>query len=160
MIDQAMATGKFYAMGDWAGKNTSEFYEYYYVQTEQGGQFTTLFYPAFYQSMAIRLYNFDGQAVTPATNSSIVISYQEEPTGDGQKYKAVTSGQAFATYEDAQAYLAAQTTGNYRIVGTSASNTPVPLEALTEYERVYPDPADSTASTAVKIFRYLGSDGS
>ena len=160
MIDQAMATGKFYAMADWAGKNLSEFYEYYYVQTEQGGQFTTLFYPAFYQSMAIRLYNFDGKAVTPSTNSSIVISYEEQPTGDGQKYKAITSGQAFATYEDAQAYIVAQTSGNYRLVGTSASSSPVPLEALADYERVYPDPADTAASTAVKIFRYLGSDGS
>jgi len=160
MIDQAMATGKFYAMADWAGKNLSEFYEYYYVQTEEGGQFTVLFYPALYQSMAIRLYNFDGKAVTPATNSSIVISYEEQPTSDGQKYKAVTSGQAFATYEDARAYIAAQTSGNYRIVGISAAASPVPLEALTDYERVYPDPADTTASTAVKIFRYLGSDGS
>jgi oligosaccharyl transferase (archaeosortase A-associated) len=160
MIDSAMATGKFYAMGEWAGKNTSEFYEYYYVQTEQGGQFTTLFYPAFYQSMAIRLYNFDGKAVTPATNSSIVISYEEDVTTDGQPYKAITSGKAFATYEAAEAYLAAQTSGNWRIVGTSGSNSPVPLEALTDYERVYPDPADTTASTAVKIFKYLGSDGS
>jgi dolichyl-diphosphooligosaccharide--protein glycosyltransferase len=160
MIDSAMATGKFYAMGDWAGKNTSEFYEYYYVQTEQGGQFTTLFYPAFYQSMAIRLYNFDGKAIVPATNSSIVISYEEQPTGDGGKYKAITSGQAFATYEAAQAYLDAQTAGNYRMVGTSGSSSPVPLEALINYERVYPDPADSAASTAVKIFKYLGSDGS
>jgi oligosaccharyl transferase (archaeosortase A-associated) len=159
MIDQAMATGKFYAMAEWAGKNVSEFYEYYYVQTEEGGQWATLFYPAFYQSMAIRLYNFDGKAVVPATNSSIVISYEEVPS-DGQKYKAITSGQAFATYEDARAYLAGQTSGNYRIVGTSASNSPVPLEALTDYERVYPDPADTTASTAVKIFEYLGSDGS
>jgi dolichyl-diphosphooligosaccharide--protein glycosyltransferase len=160
MIDQAMATGKFYAMVDWAGGNLSDFYEYYYVQTEQGGQLATLFYPAFYQSMAIRLYNFDGQAVTPATNSSIVISYEERVNSDGGKYKAITSGQAFASYEDAQAYLAAQTSGNHRIVGTSGSVTPVPLEALDSYQRVYPDPADATASTAVKTFEYLGSDGS
>jgi dolichyl-diphosphooligosaccharide--protein glycosyltransferase len=160
MIDSAMATGKFYAMVDWAGKNLSEFYEYYYVQAEQGGQFTTLFYPAFYQSMAIRLYNFDGQAVTPATNSSIVISYEEQTTSDGQKYKEVTSGQAFTTYQDAQAYLAAQTSGNYRIVGTSASSCPVPLDALADYERVYPEPDAAITSRTVKIFRYLGSDGS
>jgi oligosaccharyl transferase (archaeosortase A-associated) len=158
MIDSAMATGKFYAMAEWAGKNTSEFYEYYYVETEQGGQWATLFYPAFYQSMAIRLYNFDGQAVTPATNSSIVISYEEVPS-DGQKYKAITSGQAFATYEDAQAYLASQTSGNYRIVGTSATTSPVPLEALDSYELVYPVDA-ATSGTSVKIFKYLGSDES
>jgi dolichyl-diphosphooligosaccharide--protein glycosyltransferase len=165
MIDSAMASGKFYAMADWAGKNVSEFYEYYYVPAEQGGQWATLFYPAFYQSMAIRLYNFDGKAVTPATNSSIVISYEEKVTSDGQKYKAITSGQAFVTYEEARAYLASQTTGNYRIVGTSAFASPVPLEALADYQRVYPEhtlpePNGSTAATTVKIFKYLGSDGS
>jgi asparagine N-glycosylation enzyme membrane subunit Stt3 len=157
MIDSAMATGKFYAMADWAGKNVSDFYEYYYVQTEQGGQFTTLFYPAFYQSMAIRLYSFDGKAVTPATNSSIVISWEERTTSDGQTYKAITSGKAFATYQDAQAYLASQTSGNYRIVGTTAANSPVPLAALTDYERVYPAPDATISSKTVKIFEYLGS---
>jgi dolichyl-diphosphooligosaccharide--protein glycosyltransferase len=165
MIDSAMASGKFYAMADWAGKNTTEFYEYYYVPAEQGGQWATLFYPAFYQSMAIRLYNFDGKAVTPTTNSSIVISYEEQVATGGQKYKAITSGQAFATYEEARAYLASQTTGNYRIVGTSAFASPVPLEALADYQRVYPEhtvpePNGSTAATTVKIFEYLGSDES
>lgn len=165
MIDSAMATGKFYAMAEWAGKNLSEFYEYYYLSTEEGGQWVTLFYPAFYQSTVIRLYNFDGQAVTPAMNSSIVISYQENVTSDGQKYKAITSGQPFATYEAARAYVAGQTSGNYRIVSTSASISPVPLEALADYERVYPEhmlpePNGTTSPTTVKIFKYLGSDGS
>jgi dolichyl-diphosphooligosaccharide--protein glycosyltransferase len=160
MIDNAMVTGKFYAMAQWAGKNLSDFYEYYYLPAEQGGQWPILFYPAFYQSMAIRLYNFDGKAVIPTTNSSIVISYEEEVTSDGQKYKAITGGQAFSTYEDARAYLASQTSGNYRIVGTSASTSPVPLEALDNYERVYPDPDAAITSTTVKIFKYLGSDES
>jgi oligosaccharyl transferase (archaeosortase A-associated) len=160
MIDSAMATGKFYAMAEWAGKNTADFYEVYYIPSEEeGGQWGTLFYPAFYQSMAIRLYNFDGKAVTPATNSSVVISY-EEGEAAGQKYKAVTGGQAFPTYEDAQAYVAGQTTGNYRIVGSSPSNSPVPLGPLADYERVYPDPDATTTSAAVKIFKYLGSDES
>jgi dolichyl-diphosphooligosaccharide--protein glycosyltransferase len=159
MIDQAMATGKFYAMAEWAGRNVSEFYEVYYVPAEQGGQWATLFYPAFYQSMAIRLYNFDGKAVTPATNSSIVISYKEQVATGGQKYKAITWGQAFSTYADAQAYIASQTSGNYTIVSTGALTSPVPLEAVTSYERVYPTEA-ATTSAAVKIFKYLGSDGS
>jgi oligosaccharyl transferase (archaeosortase A-associated) len=160
MIDSAMVTGKFYAMVDWAGKNLSDFYEYYFLPTQQGGQFVTLFYPAFYQSMAIRLYNFDGKAVTPATNSSVVISWEEKTTSDGQTYKQITSGQAFPTYQAAQAYIASQTSGNYTLVGTSTTNSPVPLEASTDYQRVYPDPANTTASTEVKIFQYLGPDGS
>jgi dolichyl-diphosphooligosaccharide--protein glycosyltransferase len=160
MIDNAMVTGKFYAMAEWAGRNVSEFYEVYYVPAEQGGQWATLFYPAYYQSMVVRLYNFDGKAVTPATNSSIVISYEEKVATGGQKYKEITWGQSFSSYEDAWAYLASQTSGNYRIVGTSASTSAVPLEALANYERVYPAPDATISSATVKIFKYLGSDGS
>jgi dolichyl-diphosphooligosaccharide--protein glycosyltransferase len=160
MIDNAMVTGKFYAMAEWAGRNVSEFYEVYYVPAEQGGQWATLFYPAYYQSMVVRLYNFDGKAVTPATNSSIVISYEEKVASGGQKYKEITWGQSFSSYEDAWAYLASQTSGNYRIVGTSASTSAVPLEAVTSYERVYPAPDATITSTTVKIFKYLGSDES
>jgi asparagine N-glycosylation enzyme membrane subunit Stt3 len=160
MIDSAMVTGKFYAMVDWAGENLSDFYEYYFLPSQQGGQFVTLFYPAFYQSMVIRLYNFDGKAVTPATNSSVVISWEEKTTSDGLTYKQITSGQAFPTYQAALAYIASQTSGNYTLVGTTTTNSPVPLAASTDYQRVYPDPANTTASTEVKIFQYLGSDGS
>jgi len=159
MIDSAMATGKFYAMAEWAGKNVSDFYEYYHLPAEQGGQWTTLFYPAFYRSMAIRLYNFDGKAVTPATNSSIVISYEEQITSDGQKYKEITSGQSFSSYEEAQVYVASQTAGNYRIVGVDPFTSIVPLEELSSYELVYPLGA-TTNTTTVKIFKYLGSDQS
>jgi len=160
MIDSAMVTGKFYAMAEWAGENVSDFYDFYFLPSQQGGQFVTLFYPAFYQSMAVRLYSFDGKAVTPGTNSSVVISWEEKTTSDGQTYKQITSGQAFPTYQAARAYIASQTAGNYVLVGTSGTKSPVPLEASTDYQRVYPDPANTTASTAVKVFQYVGSDGS
>jgi dolichyl-diphosphooligosaccharide--protein glycosyltransferase len=156
MIDSAMATGKFYAMAEWAGSNVSEFHEIYYLQTSDGWQAMYLFYPAYYQSMVIRLYNFDGKAVVPTTNSSIVISYEEREGGTGQKYKEITSGQPFSSYEDAQAYVASQTSGNYRIVGQDPFSSPVPLEKLNSYELVYPLEA-TTNTTTVKIFKYLGS---
>jgi hypothetical protein len=115
-----------------------------------------LFYPAYYNSMVIRLYNFDGKAVVPTTNSSIVISYEEREGGTGQKYKEITSGQPFSSYEDAQAYVASQTSGNYRIVGQDPFSSPVPLEELNSYELVYPLGV-ATNTTTVKIFKYLGS---
>jgi oligosaccharyl transferase (archaeosortase A-associated) len=153
MIDYAMATpAKFYAMVDWAGKSLNEFYEVYYVPTEQ--KWTYLFYPAYYNSTVVRLYNFDGKAVTPT--ESIVISYEERVASEGQKYKEITNGWSFPTYEDAQAYVASQTSGNYRIVGTSPFSSLVPLEELNSYELVYPTDATTTSAT-VKIFKYLGS---
>jgi len=157
VIDYLMPTSKFYAMVDWAGKNESEFFEYYYIppaQTGEQGQWGTLLYPAYYQSIVARLYNFDGKAVIPT--ESIVISYEERVVSGGVKYKEVTSAQPFSSYGEAQAYMASQASGNYKIVGVSPFTSPVPLEALSSYKLVYPLEA-TTNTTTVKIFEYLGS---
>jgi len=111
-----------------------------------------LYYPAYYKTAVARLYNFDGEAVVPT--ESLVISYEETEYG-GVNYKEIIGGQSFASYEEAEAYVASQTSGNYRIVGTDPFNSPVPLEALNSYERVHSS-GDTTSSTTVKIFRYLG----
>ncbi|MCJ7654219.1 MAG: hypothetical protein MUO97_02770, partial [Dehalococcoidia bacterium] len=159
MIDYAMATpGKFYAMAEWAGKSADEFYEIYYLQTSDGWQVTYLYYPAYYNSTVVRLYNFDGKAVI--STQPIVISYKEKVMSGGEKYKEITSGQPFSSYEDAQAYVAAQTSGNYRIVGVDPFSSIVPLEKLNSYEFVYPLEATTnttTNTTIVKVFKYLGS---
>jgi len=143
VIDNAMATGKFYAMVDWAGGNLSDFYDYYYQPAQDGGQWGMLYYPGYYNSTVARLYHFDGQAVTPA--ESIVISYEEKSIGEGGAYKEITNGWTFSTYEEAQAFVGNQTSGNYRIVGTNPSKSPVPLEELASYERVYPAGNTTTA---------------
>jgi asparagine N-glycosylation enzyme membrane subunit Stt3 len=159
MIDYMMATSKFYAMARWAGKSEDDFQEVYYIPFEEGRQWAMLYYPAYYQSMVARLYNFDGKNVTPA--QPIVISYEERTSTGGHKYKEVTSGQSFPTYEEAQAYVANQTSGNYRIVGGNPFSSIVPLEPLNSYERIYPAEANITINaTTVKIFKYLGSGGS
>jgi oligosaccharyl transferase (archaeosortase A-associated) len=154
VIDNAMATSKFYAMVDWADGDLSKFYDYYYQQTQDGGQWGILYYPAYYKSTVIRLYNFDGKAVVPA--ESVVISYEERTGSTGGKYKEITNGWTFPTYEEAEAYVGNQTSGNYRIVGTNPSASPMPLEELNSYERVYPDP-ETTTTGDIKIFEYLGS---
>jgi len=155
MIDYAMAILKFYAMVEWAGGNLSEFYEIYYLPQQDGGQFVTLYYPAYYQSTVARLYNFDGKAVVP-TVESIVVSYEGEVTSGGKKYKIITGVESFPTYEDAQAYVGNQTSGNYRIGGASPFDSPVPLEAMNSYKLVHSS-GDTTSATTVKIFEHLGS---
>jgi len=155
MIDYAMPITKFHAMPAWAGGNLSEFYEVYYQQMEDdsisGGY---LYYPAYYQSIVARLYNFDGKAVVPV--QSLVITYTEEVGPGGINYKLITNAWNFATYEEAEAYVGNQTSGNYRIVGTSQFVSPVPLEELNSYELVYSS-GNTTSATTVKIFEYLGS---
>jgi len=153
MIDYQMPTTKFYAMVEWAGGNTSDFYEFYYLSTQEGQQWIPLYYPAYYNSTVARLYNFDAKAVTPT--EVLVISYVEREH-EGQKYKEITSGQYFSTYEEAQAYIAGQSSGDYRIAGDNPFNSIVPLEALDSYELVHSSGA-TTATTTVKIFKHLGS---
>jgi oligosaccharyl transferase (archaeosortase A-associated) len=157
MIDQAMPTGKFYAMVEWANESLDEFYDFYYLPQQDGGQWIPLYHPAYYKSTVARLYNFDGRAVVPT--ESRVISYSQEEDPEGTSYKLVTDTELFPTYEEAEAYVASQTSGNYRIVGTNPFISPVPLEALNSYELVYSS-GDTTSKTTVKIFDYLGSSES
>ena len=162
VIDYAMVTGKFYAMAEWAGRSSDEFFGVYYWQTSDGWQGGILYYPTYYQSIVVRLYNFDGKAVTPT--QSEVISYEERVTSGGEKYNEVTGYQPFSSYEEAQAYVANQTSGNYRIVGSNPFSSPVPLEELNSYELVHQSEATVTMGgltlPSVKIFKYLGSSQS
>jgi dolichyl-phosphooligosaccharide-protein glycotransferase len=162
VIDYMMPTSKFYAMAEWAGSNEDKFYGIYYVPTQNGGlQAMPLYYPAYYESTVARLYNFDGKAVN--ATQPVVISYQEQTSG-GQKYRQVTSGQAFDSYADAQAYVANQTSGNWEIVGANPFASIVPLEELKSYELVYQSnataPFQGLTMPSVKIFKYLGSNQS
>jgi oligosaccharyl transferase (archaeosortase A-associated) len=154
-IDYAMAVGKFYAMVEWAGGNVSKFYEIYYQQTQDGKLISgPLYYPAYYQTIVARLYNFDGEAVVPT--ESIVISYEEREAATGAMYKEITNSWSFPTYEEAEAFISSQASGNYRIVSGSPFYSPVPLDALNSYERVYSS-GDTTSQTTVKVFEYVGS---
>jgi len=157
VIDYMMPTSKFYAMAQWAGGSEAEFYGVYYVPTESGGlQPWILYYPTYYESTVARLYNFDGKNVTPT--QSEVISYKEMVASGGEKYNEVTGYQPFSSYEEAQAYVANQTSGNYRIVSASPFSSPVPLEELKSYELVYQSNATVTMGgltlPSVKIFNY------
>ena len=159
VIDHAMPTTKFYAMPEWAGISRHEFYEVYHQPTEDGRlQPITLFYPAYYNSTVVRLYNFDGKAIVP--QETIVISYQEKVSREGVGYREITGTLSFSTYEGAEAYIADQESGNYRIVSSSPLITPVPLEQFNSYKLVHE--SDVRARIAgeslpgVKIFEYLG----
>jgi oligosaccharyl transferase (archaeosortase A-associated) len=179
MIDQAMVTGKFYAMAEWAGKNTTEFYQGYFAPVSSDAlQLVYLYYPAYYNCTVARLYNFDGEAVVPSTNSTIEVSWEwitgkdllnsgykmivysvdrVVPVDEGAQYSVIVGAQYFSSYEEAETYVSAQQPGNYDIGGLSPFVTTVPLEALNSYELVYPLEA-TTSSATVKIFKYLGSD--
>ena len=98
---------------------------------------------------------WDGKAVVPT--EAVVISYAEE---EGISYKVISDAWSFTTYEEAEAYVASQASGDYRIGNANPFSSPVPLEELNSYELVYPGPEVTTDTTTVKIFKYLGSSES
>jgi dolichyl-diphosphooligosaccharide--protein glycosyltransferase len=161
MIDADMVTGKFYAMVEWAGGNMSEFNEVCFVpsQTREGWlDPVVLYYPAYYRSMAVRLYTFDGKAVTPT--ESLVVQYDNRVDPNGTPYRLITGAQRFSTYEEAEAYIATQGPGNYRIASSNPLTSPVPLDAVVDYELVYSSPTGVSVvdrvMPGVKVFEYLG----
>jgi len=161
MIDYSLVDteiGKFWAMAEWADGDISEYAEIYYRPTEQGGiEPIMLYYPEYYRSMVVRLYNFDGLAETPGTVN--VISYDHRVSFEGAPYRLLTQAWEFATYAEAAGFLAEQTGGNYRIVGINPFLTVVPLEELTDYELLYGSPQGVytdfvSDAPEVKIFHF------
>jgi dolichyl-diphosphooligosaccharide--protein glycosyltransferase len=150
IIDYATVTYKSQFMGG--------AYDVYYQPQEGKLEPIILFYPEYYRSLVVRLYNFDGRQVTP--QSSTVISYQEKVSRGGVTYKEITSVQYFPSYKEAEAYISSQKSGNYKIVGNNPFISPVPLEALEHYKLVYSSDSSMTVPSVgkiseVKIFEYV-----
>jgi dolichyl-diphosphooligosaccharide--protein glycosyltransferase len=158
IIDNATVMAKFFGVVAFAGRQTEEFYSYYYQPKDgQLEPVRLLYYPEYYRSLAVRLYNFDGKAVTP--EECMVISYEEKMTGEGIHYKQVIGSWSFTTYEEATSYVAGQKSGNYAIGSPNPFNSPVPLEELRHYKLIYSSDsfvmyAGVGRVPAVKIFEY------
>ena len=151
MIDYAMPVGKFYAQVTWAGKNMSDFYDVYYVPVGGGVlQPHVLYHPAYYNSTVVRLYNFNGEAVVPAENATIVISYRDQVDRQGMWYKEITGSWSFSTYEEARDFISSNASENYKIIAVDPFKSPVPLEKLEHYQLVYA----TSSPYPVKIFKY------
>jgi dolichyl-diphosphooligosaccharide--protein glycosyltransferase len=105
----------FPSMVAFAGSSQDEFFGVYYWSMK--GQMTPIrvFYPEYYQSLAVRLYSLDGREV--AGTDSVVISYVPKTDRNGKSYMEITSLRSFPTYEEAQAHISSQTLGNHRTVG-------------------------------------------
>ncbi|MBI2288638.1 MAG: oligosaccharyl transferase, archaeosortase A system-associated, partial [Chloroflexi bacterium] len=159
IIDLETVTNKFWAVATWAGKAQTEYFDIYLAPQENQLVPVQLFYPEYYYSLATRLYNFNGQAVTP--KNSLVISYRESTDQKGNHYKVITSTEQFDSYQKAEDYLLSQKSGNYKIVGYHPFISPVPLEALQNYRLIYSSSQlvelkNVVTVPEVKIFEYIG----
>ena len=158
IIDDQTATSKFWAIATWVGKESTEFSDVYYVPQQGKLMSIQLFYPEYYRSLVVRLYNFDGKAVTP--ERLFVISYQPKVSQEGKPYKQITSAEQFDSYEEAEAHILSQKSGNYKIVGDNPFASPVPLEALKHYKLIHSSESrirqpGGEIIPSVKIFEYI-----
>lgn len=158
IVDRSLPVSKFASVIGWAGKEKNEFFEDYALSLPGvSPRLVRYYYPAYYQAMCIRLYNFNGNAVTP--RKTTVISFTEKFNAKGKPYKQINSTHSFATYAEAAEYIAGQQSTDCRIVGDSPYNSPIPLEALQDYKPVYASGAgspqiDMGSASEVKIFEY------
>ncbi len=135
VIDLATATTKFHGPAAFADIPLENFYETYYMPEKGRLRPVILYYPEYYQTMVARLYNFDGASLIP--DRSLVVAYQEKSTPAGNSYKVITDVRSFSKYQEAQAFVANQKGGNYRVVSDSPFLSPVPLDRLKNYKLIY-----------------------
>lgn len=140
MVPSGQVKGKIGGMAHWAGRSKNEFYESVQnrVPGTRGSQFG-VYYPAYFQTMLVRLYLHDGRPF-PARDVHVMSYYEVEGPGDEPR-KVATALRKFAGYEQAQAYLNTLPAGSARIVSTHPHLSCIPVrEPVRSYRRVYGSP--------------------
>ena len=141
IIDSNTVNGKFWAIATWNDNQPSDFSETYYLIDGSKVNPVMLFYPEYYESLVVRLYNFNG--ADTVSRQSTVISF------DG---KNLTSVDVYATYDEAISKLSE----GQRLVGTHPFISPIPLKGVREYELVYQSSQTVNGVSEVKIFKKGG----
>ncbi len=158
VVDYDSATGKFHAIATFAGDDPDDYRGLYYIPDGDRLLPVVFFYPAYFRSMVVRLYAFEGKAVTP--EKVMVISYVEASDSAGRGYRRVTSARTFPGYPEAVDFIRLAADGNYRIVSADPLVSPVPLEPLEHYRLVYASPETAEhlgrQVPTVKVFEYDG----
>jgi dolichyl-diphosphooligosaccharide--protein glycosyltransferase len=143
VIDYDTAVNKFYAMPFIAqtNKETSEYFgTYNLLKKNQIVETQQFLYVPYYESMVVRLYNFDGKQVkSPGT---LVIQYENN---------GVIGLGDFKNIEDAQSYVQTHE-GNFAIGGTDPFVSPVDLEVLEGYRLVFASSQKINGISEVKVF--------
>jgi len=158
VIDYSTVTSKFWAVVTWSGQEYGEFIDVYYLPREGELIPVQFFYPRYYSTMLVRLYNFDGKAVTDVM--PVVISYEEKLDQAGTRFKQIIDFKEFTRYQDALDYIGGQESGNHVIVGVNPFLSPVSLEAVQNYNLVFSSESgisnsDGDTIPEVKVFKYI-----
>jgi hypothetical protein len=159
VLDRDTTTSKFFAMSAYTSGKTEDYIETY---REQDGDLllpVRIYHPSYYQTLGVRLYNFNGEAVEPV--QTLVVLVEERVNAEGIAFKLVLQTRSFNNYESAVSFIDAQQSGNYEIIGVDPFISPVPIEKLNQYTLVYTsdeivEEESGVTNPAVKIFKYTG----
>ncbi len=110
-------------------------YEVYYRQIGEMIIPVELYYPAYYQTLAVRLYFFDASRV--AASKPMVVSYVEKKNSKGQTYKFVDKLRSFSSHQEAVDFIARQEIGNYRLVSVDPFTSPIDIAPLDGFRLIY-----------------------
>jgi oligosaccharyl transferase (archaeosortase A-associated) len=160
ILDNTLTQDKFWAMVTWAGQQLDKYFDvYFYAVSQNQLQPVQLYYPEYYRTLAVRLYNFNGKATT--TVKPLVITYTNQVDSKGTAYKLITDSQQFDSYQAALDYLNSQTSGNHAIVSVNPFVSPVALDAVPGFQLVHSSEQGTSVSSVgfvpeVKIFQYTG----
>ncbi len=160
VIDFDTTIRLFDSIATYAEHSKDQFSEVYYKydSTQQLMEPVMSYYPEYYRSLAVRLYNFNGIEVIPTR--SRVISYEERMTPEGKPFKVVTDVESFPTYEEANAYVLSAGATNHRVVSDNPFVSCVPLQELKHFKLEYESDSlreqwgDLGTIPDVKIFEY------
>ncbi|MCX5991625.1 MAG: oligosaccharyl transferase, archaeosortase A system-associated [Chloroflexi bacterium] len=170
IIDYQNASGFFYAEVARSGGRVVkssitgypypvDFFDEFYDPNAK--ELIVMYFPEYYRSLCVRLYNFGGKAVTPETCT--VISWQLRKTDQNTFVKYITDRQEFPTYEEASAYIAENTPkqtseDHYQIVSPNPFGSPITLDKLEHFGPAYDSESSVTTMTspvpAVRVFEY------
>lgn len=137
ILDYQTCTSKFHALITWAERQHEEYMGVYYIPFGDSAVGTVLYYPEYYSSLSVRLYNLNGEAVTVNDVDTWVIIYEGMLDNEGQPIRIVTDRTHFSNYEEALEYVESQDNPNCRIVGSNPFASPVPLEPMETHQRIY-----------------------
>ena len=153
--DYSVSTGKLGAIIDWAGLDSEKYLPtYYYTQGNQLYR-APIYSLDYFRTMIVRLYNFEGKAVTQT--KATVITYQMTNTTAGIQVKVISDSKDFDTYQAAQDYIATQdATKLYDIVSLDPLSSPITLDALDDYSMIYSSATSTNSTQPVKILEYIG----
>ncbi len=169
VIDCDIATSKFWAVVTWAERAYDIYTGVYYIPYQERLIVKEFYYPEYYRTLCVRLYNFDGQAVSKGKPT--VITYDEVIGDDGQIYRVINRAEEFSSYQEALNYMDDHEAANQRIVGVNPFISPISFEALEDFQILYsseyatvhqdidilPEIRGTGVSVPeVKIFEYVG----